>query len=206
MRYFVCLIFEIMAMIVAYLTNPIVVLFADEYGELPECFKMWGTYDNRSLDVGWMITEHCVPKWAEYDYNSHYVYHYEKKFNDGTVWPGYVIILNKNFTLKERLQRYVCRACWLYRNSNYGFSYYVNGVDVNGSDLKVVKNTSEPNNEIFIAYEKDKDVYNTAWSVFVYKQYCEYFCFRAYLGWKLKGLSDGRHMLAFSVNPFRRVK
>ena len=205
MRYFACLIFEIMAMIVAYLTNPIVVLFADDKGELPKIFKWWATYDN-CLDVGWMLTEHCVPRWAEYDYDRHYVYHYEEKYDDGNFIAGYVDVLDDNFTLKERVQRYVCRVCWLYRNSNYGFSYYVNGADVDKENIRVVKNTKEPNNEIFVAYETGKNIFTASWSAFIYKQYCKWFCLRVYLGWKLKGLSSGRHMLAFSVNPFRRAK
>lgn len=47
-------IFELCAMVIAYLTNPIVVLFADEYGNLPKCLRFWQTYDN-CLDVSWMI-------------------------------------------------------------------------------------------------------------------------------------------------------
>ena len=39
-------IFELCAMVIAYLTNPIVVLFADEYGNLPKCLRFWQTYDN----------------------------------------------------------------------------------------------------------------------------------------------------------------
>lgn len=205
MKYFVCLIFEILAMIIAYLTNPIVVLFADERGDLPHIFKWWQTYDN-CLDIDWMIYEHCVPRFAEYDFNKHYRYHMEQKFDDGTVIAGYVDILNPDFTIKERFQRYVCRVCWLYRNCNYGFSYYVNGVDTDRNKLVVIKKINEPNNEQFICYEKGGNIWNLKWCFYYCKKYCKWFRFRVYLGWKLKSMSNGRHMLAFHISPFKPVE
>lgn len=63
---------ELVAMVVAYLTNWLVVLWADECGNLPCWLRYWQTYDN-TLDVGWMIYE--VPEWARYDYDKHYLYH-----------------------------------------------------------------------------------------------------------------------------------
>lgn len=121
--------------IVAYITNPIVVLFANEYGELPDLFKWWANWDD-GLDVDWMVYEHEVPYWAEYDFNKHYKYYNE--------WDaekligkhhGFVKLLDPNFTIKERIQRYFCRLTWIYRNCGYGFSYYVTGVDINGADI-----------------------------------------------------------------------
>lgn len=46
---------EVIATVIAYLTNWLVVLFADEYGQLPKALKLWQTYDN-PLDVEWMVT------------------------------------------------------------------------------------------------------------------------------------------------------
>ena len=42
--------------LICYVTNPIVVLFADEYGNLPRILRWWQTYDN-CLDIDWMIYE-----------------------------------------------------------------------------------------------------------------------------------------------------
>jgi hypothetical protein len=61
MMYFFYCVLEIIFTIVCYLTNPIVVLFADEYGNLPYSLRYWQTWDN-TLDVEWMITENKVPK------------------------------------------------------------------------------------------------------------------------------------------------
>ena len=57
--YVVLLIADILFNLICYITNPIVVLFADEYGELPAIFKWWANWDD-GLDVEWMISEHHV--------------------------------------------------------------------------------------------------------------------------------------------------
>lgn len=204
MKWIICAVSEIFATIIAYVTNPVVCLFADEYGELPRALKWWQTYDN-CLDIDWMVYEHCVPKFAEYDFNKHYRYHLEEKFEDGTVIAGYVEVIDGNFTLKEKIQRYICRLAWLYRNCNYGFSYYVNGAEVKQEDIVVVKKQKEPY-ELCLCYEKGKSLWNTHWCAFVDKPYCKWFRLRVYLGWKLKSLHSGRHMLALFVSPFRLVK
>ena len=140
---------EVLATIIAYLTNWFVVFFADEYGQLPQCLKLWQTYDN-PLDIDWMIYEGCVPKFARYDFNRHYQYVPEDK-GDNYMIPGKVILKDPNFTLWERFQRYVCRVCWLYRNSNYGFSYYVNGRIVDGSKNIIKLDIDKPNDRRFIS-------------------------------------------------------
>ena len=72
---FYCII-DILFNLVAYLTNPIVVLFANEVGELPALFVWWANWDD-GLDVDWMVYEHHVPRFAEYDFNRHYKYYSE---------------------------------------------------------------------------------------------------------------------------------
>ena len=95
---------NMLCMVLCYLTNWFVVLFADKYGKLPKIFKLWQTYDN-CLDIAWMIYEGNVPKFARYDFNKHYLYHYENK-GDGYIIPGYVDLIDEDFTLKEKFQRY----------------------------------------------------------------------------------------------------
>ena len=197
---------EVLATIVAYLTNWFVVFFADECGQLPKCLKWWQTYDN-PLDVEWMVTEGVVPKFARYDFKRHYEYHYEDKGDDYMI-PGYVVLLDPNFTLWERVQRYVCRLWWIYRNSNYGFSYYVNGRTVNGADNVVKRDIDLPNNRQFVSAVKGGNWWSKTWCYYYEKQYCRWFLLRIYLGWKLKGVYSGtqRHMLALHINPFRNVE
>lgn len=205
MRWIFQAIAELLAMVIAYLTNWFVVFFADEYGNLPKCFKLWQTYDN-PLDIDWMIYEGCVPKFARYDFNKHYVYHMEVK-TPNSMTPGYVDLIDPDFTIIERIQRYVCRVCWLYRNSNYGFSYYINGRTVNGEENVIIKSINELNNEQWISYVPG-NIWNCTWSLFYCKQYCKWFRFRLYLGWKLKGVRSGTqvHMLALSINPVKRLE
>lgn len=204
MNYFIKLPLEIIATIVAYITNPIICLFANEKGELPEWAKWWGTFDNLSLDISWMIDENIVPKFAQYDYHKHYIYYYEEK-EDNKLIPGHVDIIDPNFTLKEKFQRYICRLCWLYRNTNYGFSYFVNGVEVDKDKLIVVKKQDDPY-ELCICYESGHNLWSTPWCIFMDKPYTKKLRLRVYLGWKLKGLRSGRHMLAFFISPFRIIK
>ena len=127
---------ECIAVIIAYITNPIVVLFADEYGKLPYCLRWFTTYDN-DLDVRWMVTENKVPKIFQYDYDKHYKYFPEDKGN-GYVVAGHVEILDPNFTTKEKVQRYFCRLAWLYRNTAYTFSYEVLGKRVFPKNIIVI--------------------------------------------------------------------
>ena len=205
MKWFLYAIREILVTILAYIVNPIVCLFADNEGWLPRWLFWFQTYDN-TLDVEWMITENVVPKFAQYDYAKHYVYHYEEKFEDGTVIPGYVSVLDPRFTIKERVQRYICRLAWLYRNTNYGFSYLVNGVDIDASKLLIVRKWEKFNDEQCICYDPTVNLWDRPWCIYYCKQYCKKFRLRIYLGWKLKSLHSGRHMLALHISPFKPVE
>ena len=196
-------ILEVIATIIAYLTNWLVVFFADECGQLPKCLKWWQTYDN-PLDVEWMVTEGKVPKFARYDFKRHYEYHYEDK-GDNYMKPGYVKLLDPNFTLLERFQRYVCRLYWIYRNSNYGFSYYVNGRVVDAEKQVIKEDVNTETTRIFKSIVNDGDWWSRTWCYYYEAPYCKYFKIRVYLGWKLKSVYRGtmRHQIALFFNPFR---
>ena len=181
--------------VVCYVTNPIVVLFATSCGELPEIMKWWANWDD-GLDVEWMVTEHHVPSFAEYDFNKHYLYvdewQAEKVINHH---HGFVIPKDMNFTFKEKLQRYICRCCWLYRNTGYGFSYYVTGVDVDENDIVKIKTMQ---NDGYIYYETDD-----AFCLKYEKHSFGAFHWEIFLGWKFQNVTGKeRCMLAFRVNPF----
>lgn len=202
---------EAISVIIAYITNPIVVLFADEYGNLPNCLRWWGTFDN-TLDVRWMITENKVPKIFQYDYDKHYIYHYEDKGN-GYVIPGHVEIVNSNFTTKEKIQRYFCRLAWLYRNTAYGFSYYVLGKRIFPRNILVVRNYNYGEyDNCTETLDASTGFINRVWKLHYYKQWCKYFYLRVYIGWKIT--SDTKTnpnesdvaMLACYIWPFRLVK
>ena len=121
--------------LLCYLTNWLVVLFADENGELHGIWKYWQTWDD-SLDVEWFVNG-SVPRWLRYDFNKHY-----ETYTD---YPDELVAVNRSkwavrslgvpWTLKERLQRYACRVLWLTRNCGYGFAFWLFGADHIGITL-----------------------------------------------------------------------
>ena len=196
-KWFFFAIIDLLFNVVAYITNPIVLLFADEVGNLPKIFLWWANWDDH-LDVDWMVYEHHVPKWAEYDFNKHYKY-YDEWEAEKTIGEhrGYVELLDPHFTLKERFQRYVCRLAWMYRNCAYGFSYYVTGMDVYGKDVRKVIDTKE----IFF-YETDYSwVYSNS-----SKSFIKGHRWKIFLGWKMQATAEKEKehcMLAFCINPWK---
>lgn len=189
---------DVLFNVIAYVTDPFVLLFADEVGNLPGWALWWENWDDH-LDVDWMVYEHHVPKFAEYDFNRHYCYHDEYEAERLICeHRGYVDLLDGNFTLKERFQRYVCRLWWLWRNNAYGFSYYVTGVDVCKDDVVKVKTVE---NDGYIWYETD--------NAFCYKDGRKSFgsCYwDNFIGWKMQNVEHDveRCMLAFRITPFSK--
>ena len=211
MKYIAHAILEVCYILLCIITNPIVALFADEYGQLPKIFKLWQTFDN-PLDIDWMVYEDgCTLKIFHYDFNKHYKYHMEVHNDDDTLIPGYVELLDPDFTFVEKVQRYFCRLTWLYRNCNYGFSYFLNGANYNTNDIVLVKNINIKNKEIWISYVRGQNIWNTTWCLYYCVKYCPWFRLRIYLGWKMKGDSIGtnrniKSMIAFCVWPFKPVE
>lgn len=201
MTYIFYLILDILFTLICYVTNPIVVLFSNEYGELPYSLRWWQTYDN-CIDIPHTINS-GVPKLFRYDFDKHYKYtpEFKKKY---AMKPGYVETLDPNFTMWEKIQRYVCRNVWLYRNTAYGFSYEVCGRYVLADRIKVYVNyNNAENDQCYIGVVNDnRMILNRTWSIFYTKKYCKWFYLRIYLGWKFKGTA-GQSMIAFHINPFR---
>lgn len=212
--YILYCIIDILFNIIAYVTNPIVCLFANEVGELPPIFRWWANWDD-NLDVSWMVTQHHVPRFAEYDFHRHYVYYDEWQAEKITgQHHGFVILLDPNFTIKERIQRYFCRLTWLYRNCAYGFSYHVTGRVVNGIDVEVITDnkycyygrckhwlTIDPFCFYMMRPWNPKDVSWLRWTGIDHKFYLKIF-----FGWKfqhIKTTETKRSMLALFAYPFK---
>ncbi len=194
-KWFFLAIIDFLFNAICYLTNPFVLLFADELGNLPYIFLWWENWDDH-LDIDWMVYEHHVPKWAEYDFDRHYRYHSPQEAEKTIgVHRGYVEMLDPCFTRKERIQRYICRLVWIYRNCGYGFSYWVTGIDVNEADI--IKKVDEYS---FIFYVTD--------DAFCYKYdrpSFKGFHWENFLGWKFQNVHGvERCMLAFRINPFMK--
>jgi hypothetical protein len=139
MIWFIAFPLNVICSIICYLTNWLVVLFADERGELHGLWRLWQTWDD-TLDVDWFV-KGSVPKWLRYDFDKHYVSTREttdmlKIYNRD---KGAVISLGVPWTRKERLQRYICRVLWLTRNCGYGFAFWLFGIDHTGINLAHIK-------------------------------------------------------------------
>lgn len=127
--------------VICYITNPIVVLFADENGELHGLWHYWQTWDN-SLDCS--DIKHIAPEWLQYDWDKHYREYldtdsYLKSVNRER-W--YCVCVDYHFTFIERIKRYICRCIWLTRNNAYGFCFYLLGLTVSPNlEIKKSENT-----------------------------------------------------------------
>jgi len=165
--------FALLSTLLCYLTNPIVVLFADEQGELDGLLHLWQTWDD-SLDSEFFMHNVC-PSWLDYGYDDHYV-----SYRDTDAWTAEygktrqfsVLRQGCTWTTKQRLQRYICRVWWLTRNCAYGWCFFVFGADMTGVEWE----TNEPGK----FYGKNDDY-------FVYKNeqlICSWLRWKIYLGWK----------------------
>jgi hypothetical protein len=138
----------------------------------------------------------------------------ESKNNDEMI-PGHVVILDDNFTIKERIQRYFCRVLWLYRNCAYGFAYNLLGIEFIGKQQYVLENSRGNGKELFVSYLQNPKGLKRYFSVkckeiWVCPIIDKKFRMDIYMGWKLSGTQNytnkKRAMLAVRISPFIRVK
>lgn len=179
--------------ILCYLTNWIATLFADEVGELHGFWKYWQTWDD-TLDVRWFVLEK-IPKFLQYDFDRHYKVTKEQtpelaKYNR---YKGAVICLDDDFSIIERIQRYICRTLWLYRNNSYGFAFWLFGIDADYSKLNCkYKKWSNGN---WYEIVNGRGFWCNPW-----KFTGQIWIISWYLGWKLYGWdSPTRYMIAGRV-------
>lgn len=163
--------------------NWIVVLFADKDGNLPRCLYWFQTFD-ATLYQGQISRERDV-------YNG----------SPSDTWRQFIA-----YPLTA-WQRYLNRALWLFRNSAYGFDYYLFGIDFKPENWRCVKYEKGPDRDIEIHIGDGFNIkYRGKWGS--YK-----------LGWKASNVYDrasnsyprkwgdaGRIPLTISVNPFKRKK
>lgn len=132
---------SLVCMVICYITNPIVVLFCNEDGELPGILHYWQTWDN---SVFCRESVECAPEFLRYDWAKHY-----REFVDTDAYlksvnrsRWYVVCVDHNFTVWEQIQRYLCGVLWLTRNCSYGFAFYLLGLNVSPNlEIKTSENT-----------------------------------------------------------------
>lgn len=199
--WFIYFLLSLVFMILCYLTNPIVMLFANEDGELPWVLHYWQTWDNST--ACFESVEHA-PKFLRYDWEAHYREYkdtdpYLKSVNRER-W--YCVCIDHNFTAWERIQRYLCGVLWLTRNCSYGFAFYLLGLNV--SPILEIK---ESENTLFV-----REVFgNGLYGAWMYKNTAKIFSLWGYevhwnnlLGWKIDtgAKFDTRAMIANRIAFF----
>lgn len=198
--------FNIFFMLLCMLTNPIVVLFSNEEGELPGIFRYWQTWDD-SLNPRFYILNH-VPKALKYDYDKHYEEYWDtskylKKLNCKRCFAR---VKDPHFTFKEKVQRYICRVMWLYRNCSYGFAFYTLGRMCDGSKFKkkIYKDYPGGLYSRFI-YDDTKSILTRPWSFKCTKKICSWLRWEIFIGWKAQANDTGKsqkmiaHRIAFRL-------
>ena len=184
-------------MLICYITNPVVVLFADEDGELHGFWHYWQTWDNSCNPSE---IENILPKFLQYDWNRHYkeregTTNYLKRVNR-TRW--FTECIDNNFTTIERIKRYIGRVWWLTRNCSYGWSFYVFGRTVPAFSLDMIIDKTD---EIYIK-NNNFNILNGVWMYKSAKKIFTLFNYEVrwnnFLGWKLSypGELDTRSMIA----------
>lgn len=164
--------------VLCYLTNWAVTPFCDERGELHGFLRLWQTWDD-SCDVEFFVKERA-PKIFRYDFDKHYqsAREHTVELDKYNRTKGCVIIINDNFTVWERIQRYFCRTLWLYRNNSYGFAFYWFGIESEWDTLvdRVVRKENGDWYEVVYG----KGFWNMPW-----KFTGQYGWVSWYFGWKL---------------------
>lgn len=185
-------------MVLCWLTNPLVVLFADEDGELPDIFEMWRTWDD-SLNPKCYATE-MAPKFLRYDWDKHYIEYAmttpklaavgQKRFKAKCI--------NDNFTLKERIKRYLCRVLWIYRNCGYGTAFWYFGATVNTSGVKEKCYSGKDGRSLVIGWDTSQGLWKRPWWIKSDRKITKHIEWNNYLGWKWwnDGTESRRCMIA----------
>ena len=197
---------NIFFILLAFLTNFIVCLFADENGELPGLLRLWQTYDN-NLDSEFFVKEK-MPKFLRYDFDKHY--RTQRRFiPDGSINYDYTEIIDPVFTKWEKFQRYCCRVGWVMRNPAYGFAFYLLGTTYIGSNNTVISNYRDENRSLFFSFDKsNQSVWNGPFCIHFEWKYSKTRRFKMYLGWKTKATGGNvpiRAQMALNISPYKPI-
>lgn len=190
-RFVVLALVDLLANLIGYLLNPLVVLFAGSDGRLPRALAWFQTPD-ATLDG--MAADGTI----------------EPRFVAATLgWRG------ADLLPKNRLYRYLIRTCWLYRNNVNGFSTAVTGAPGPFSPgplyvrlfVPVLQQGALPSDR----YPAQGGREYRVWRGGDGRQYFSFRyvkdrgngkCFEAYVGWKISAESP-RAMIVCRWTPFR---
>lgn len=184
-KYLIYSLCQLFCMVLCYLTNPLVVLFADRQGELPKVLRLWQTWDS-ALDNRQYVLYDC-PRWLSYDFDDYYEC---SAIPIGHGRSQKVVRIKKPFPRSLWLKRYLNRVFWLYRNCGYGFAFYLFGMDTKPETIRRKGEHFAISANAF-RYKND-DPISTHW------KWC------IYLGWKFDFYDPCRAMIATRLTIHRR--
>ena len=196
-------------MLLCILTNPIVVLFSSKEGELPGILHYWQTWDD-SLNPRFYILDH-VPKCLRYDYDKHFEEYWGQtdKLKQLNKQRCFARVKDGNFTFKEKIQLYITRVMWLYRNISYGFSFYVLGRMFNSAKMTLVKEKKHDDGSTTRVWaDTSKSMLTRPWCIKSDARISKHLRVKIYMGWKIDNSSldlNCQHMIAHCIVP-RYVK
>ena len=195
-----------LVMIVCYITNPIVCLFANEEGELPGFLSYWQTWDD-SCNPRFFIVEK-VPRFLHYDYDRHYEEYWgtTPKLQQYGRQRCFARVLDPNFTFKEKVQRYVCRVLWLMRNCGYGFSFYLFGAWAHKESSVEHEKYRDDSHYVRWGYDTSESILTRVWWLKIDWFISKHVHVEGYLGWKINYpfKSDSQYsMIAHRLVPFK---
>jgi hypothetical protein len=169
-----------------YLTNWLVVLFADKNSELHGIWHLWQTYDN-SITPSDVTELHELPSFLLYNWKAHY-YEYEADtsyMDDIKRKRWYTTCINDDWTLWERLQRYICRVYWLTRNCAYGWCFYVFGQWAFSDSSVEHKHYKDDKHYIKWGWDNSQPIWCRIWWLKIDWYWTKHWHTDAYIGWKV---------------------
>jgi len=181
---------SIIVSLICYVTNPLVLLFCDEAGELPGVLHLWQTWDDSCNPSD---LKDIAPSWLQFDWDRHY---YEYRDTTPALAKAgrdrcFCRVIDSHFTVWERFQRYCCRVLWLTRNNSYGFAFWLFGRNIDGHMAQIHQKIDADGKETFA-----RAVGKRLFAPFLYKNdcyFCKYVRWCIFLGWKLDYTSVEYH-------------
>lgn len=161
--------------------NWIVALFADDAGNLPRCLKWFQTFD-ASLDEGMNARRNELAAGL-----------------GGDAWAAFIAYPRSQFEI------YRNRALWLFRNTGYGFDYYLLGVRWNPNDWRVIRYVETDALLLFIAVGNGFNLYMESRYGMVKLGWKAWNLFNRSTGMFSGSWGDDRRIpVTFSLTPFKR--
>lgn len=193
-------------MVICYITNPIVCLFCDEEGELHGFLNYWQPWDD-SCNARFFVLEK-VPSFLRYDYDRHYEEWWgtTPELEQYNRQRCFAKLIDPNFTVKERLQRYICRVLWLTRNCGYGFSFYIFGDWAFKATSVEHFHCKDGRHYVRFGWDESQSIWTRVWWFKVDWYWSKRLHTEGFLGWKINESYPGDSQYSMIAHRFVPIK